>query len=184
MASYPEVSVDMSLSNRYVDLIEEGFDVAFRVGEVADSGLIARTLAPYQLCLGAAPSYLTQRPTITHPNDLINHECLGFSLTELRTRWRFQGSDGEITVPVTGRLMTDSGESLLMAARAGVGILLQPRELLSEDFDAGALVEILTAYPIPTRPFHLLYAPDRRMTPKLRSFIDFAITAFGFGSDR
>lgn len=179
MAMYPEVSVDMSLSNRYVDLIDEGFDVAFRVGELSDSGLIARALAPYRLRLCAAPSYLAGHPSITHPADLEQHECLGFSYTELRTRWTFQGPEGEIAVPVSGRLMVDSGEALLMAARAGMGLLLQPCELVREDMAAGRLVQVLPDYPIPTRPFHLLYAPDRRMTPKLRSFIDFAVAAFG-----
>lgn len=179
MAAYPEVSVDMSLSNRYVDLIDEGFDVAFRVGELSDSGLIARALAPYRLRLCAAPSYLASHTAITHPNDLTQHECLGFSYTELRTRWTFAGPEGEITVPVSGKLMVDSGEALLMAARAGMGLMLQPCELVREDVSAGRLVLVLPEYPVPTRPFHLVYAPDRRMTPKLRSFIDFAVAAFG-----
>ncbi len=184
LAAYPEVSVDMSLSNRYVDLIDEGFDVAFRVGELSDSGLIARALAPYRLRLCAAPSYLANHPPISHPRDLGQHECLGFSYTELRTRWTFVGPEGEITVAVSGTLMVDSGEALLMAARAGMGILLQPCELVREDLAAGRLVQVLPEYPIPTRPFHLLYAPDRRMTPKLRSFIDFAVAAFGADAQR
>ncbi|SFN69077.1 DNA-binding transcriptional regulator, LysR family [Formivibrio citricus] len=179
MAAYPEVSVDMSLSNRLVDLVDEGFDVAFRVGELSDSGLIARALAPYRLRLCAAPSYLASHPPITHPNDLAQHECLGFSYTELRTRWTFEGPEGEMTVPVSGRLMVDSGEALLMAARAGMGVLIQPCELVRDDLAAGRLVEVLPEYPVPSRPFHILYAPDRRMTPKLRSFIDFAVSAFG-----
>jgi len=178
LASCPEVSVDMSLSNRFVDLIDEGFDVAFRVGELSDSGLIARALAPYRLRLCAAPAYLAAHPPITHPLELAQHECLGFSYTELRTRWVFEGPDGLISVPVSGKLMVDSGEALLMAARAGMGILLQPWELVRDEVDSGRLVELLPDYPVPARPFHLLYAPDRRMTPKLRSFIDFAITAF------
>lgn len=175
----PQVSIDMSLSNRYVDLIDEGFDVAFRVGELSDSGLIARALAPYRLRLCAAPSYLTSRPSVRHPEDLTQHECLGFSYTELRTRWTFSVPDGDITVPVSGKLMADSGEALLFLARAGMGILLQPDELVRDDLRAGRLVEILPDFPVPTRPFHLVYAPDRRMTPKLRSFIEFALEAFG-----
>lgn len=178
LASCPEVAVDMSLSNRFVDLIDEGFDVAFRVGELSDSSLIARALEPYRLRLCAAPAYLATHPPIKHPSDLAQHECLGFSYTELRTRWAFEGPDGLITVPVSGKLMVDSGEALLMAARAGIGILLQPCELVRDELDSGRLVELLPDYPVPARPFHLLYAPDRRMTPKLRSFIDFAIAVF------
>jgi DNA-binding transcriptional LysR family regulator len=179
LAAYPEVSVDMSLANRFVDLIDEGFDVAFRVGELSDSGLIARRLAPYRLRLCAAPAYITSHAPITHPADLELHECLGFSYTELRTRWSFEGPEGTITVPVSGKLMVDSGEALLMAARAGMGVLLQPCELVRDDLVAGLLVELLPDFPVPTRPFHLVYAPDRRMTPKLRSFVDFAVAAFG-----
>ncbi len=178
LASCPEVSVDMSLSNRFVDLIDEGFDVAFRVGELSDSSLIARALAPYRLRLCAAPAYIAAHLPITHPSELTQHECLGFSYTELRTRWTFEGPDGLIIVLVSGKLMVDSGEALLMAARAGIGILLQPCELVRDDLASGRLVELLPEFPVPTRPFHLLYAPDRRMTPKLRSFIDFAIAAF------
>lgn len=179
LAQYPEVSIDMSLANRFVDLIDEGFDVAFRVGELSDSGLIARALAPYRLRLCAAPAYLASHPPITHPADLEQHECLGFSYTELRTRWTFTGPEGDITVPVSGKLMVDSGEALLMAARAGMGLLLQPCELVRDDLASGRLIEVLPDYPIPTRPFHVLYAPDRRMTPKLRSFIDFVLATFG-----
>lgn len=178
LASCPEVSVDMSLSNRFVDLIDEGFDVAFRVGELSDSSLIAQALAPYRLRLCAAPAYIAAHLPITHPSELTQHECLGFSYTELRTRWTFEGPDGLIIVLVSGKLMVDSGEALLMAARAGIGILLQPCELVRDDLASGRLVELLPEFPVPTRPFHLLYAPDRRMTPKLRSFIDFAIAAF------
>ena len=183
LAMYPDVSIDMLLSNRYVDLIDEGIDVAFRVGELPDSGLIARALAPYRLRLCASPSYLANRPAITHPNDLAQHECLGFSHTELRTRWTFEDKTGEaISVSITGKLMVDSGEALLMAARAGLGILLQPCELVRDELATGRLVQLLADYPVAARPFHLLHAPDRRMTPKLRSFIDFAIAAFGTDS--
>lgn len=179
LARHREVSVDLSLTNRAVDLIDEGFDVVFRVGELSDSGLIARRLAPYRLRLCAAPSYLAQHPPIAHPHDLARHECLGFSFTELRRRWHFQSPGGLIDVEVSGRLMADSGEALLSAARAGMGVMLQPGELVQDDLASGRLVELLPDYPVPTRPLHLLHAPDRRMTPKLRSFIDFALGAFG-----
>lgn len=179
LRTYPDVTIDMALSNRYVDLIDEGFDIVFRVGELADSGLIARALSPYRLCLCAAPAYLADCPPITHPGDLEQQECLGFSHTELRSRWSFEGPDGLITVPVSGKLMVDSGEALLMAARAGMGVLLQPYELVNADLASGSLVTVLPEFPVPARAFHVLYAPDRRMTPKLRSFLDFVLDNFG-----
>ena len=179
LRTYPDVTIDMALSNRYVDLIDEGFDIVFRVGELANSGLIARALLPYRLCLCAAPAYLATCASITHPRDLEQQECLGFSLTELRSRWSFEGPDELITVPVSGKLMVDSGEALLMAARAGMGLLLQPYELVSADLASGSLVTVLPEFPVPARAFHVLYAPDRRMTPKLRSFLGFVLENFG-----
>ena len=183
MAAYPGVQVEVSLANRYVDALEEGADAVFRVGELSDSSRIARRLAPYRLILCAAPAYLEAHPPITSPMDLASHECLGFAHTELRTHWRFDGPGGLVTVPVTGRLMVDSGEALLVAARAGMGVLLQPAELVEPDIVAGRLVRVLPKYRAPDRPLHLLYAPDRQMTPKLRSFIEFAVAAFGSGTD-
>ncbi|WP_417068473.1 LysR family transcriptional regulator [Niveibacterium terrae] len=184
LKDYPDVSIDLALTNRQVDLVDEGFDVIFRVGELSDSGLIARALAPYRLVLCAAPSYLAASKPITHPQDLTGHECLGFPYTELRTHWTFLGPGGDITVPVSGRFVVDSGEALLSAALAGMGLMLQPSELVLPEIEAGRLVELLPDFPVPTRAMHLLYAPDRRMTPKLRSFVDFAIAAFGARESR
>lgn len=179
MKANPMISVELTLANRAVDVIDEGFDVVFRVGQLSDSGLVARPLAPYQLVLCAAPSYLRDKPAITTPWDLQDHECLGFSHTELRTHWTFDGPEGKVIVPVNSRLMADHGEPLLCAALAGLGILLQPVELVRQSLLVGDLVPLLPTYPIPSRPLHVLYAPDRRLTPKLRSFLDFALKTFG-----
>lgn len=179
MKANPMVSVELTLANRAVDVIDEGFDVVFRVGQLSDSGLIARPLAPYQLVLCAAPAYLRDKPAITSPWDLQDHECLGFSHTELRTHWTFDGPEGKVIVPINSRLMADHGEPLLCAALAGLGILLQPVELVRQSLLAGDLVPLLATYAVPSRPLHVLYAPDRRLTPKLRSFLDFATQTFG-----
>jgi DNA-binding transcriptional LysR family regulator len=182
MQANPQVHVELTLSNRAVDLIDEGFDVVFRVGQLADSGLIARPLAPYKLILCASPLYLEGKPTINTPWDLQNHECLGFSHTELRTHWTFDGPQGKVVVPVGSRLMADHGEPLLCAALAGLGVLLQPIELVRQSILKGDLIQLLPDYPVPGRPLHVLYAPDRRLTPKLRSFLDFATEIFGVDS--
>jgi len=173
------VSVDLSLTNRTVDLVEEGFDVVFRTGSLPDSSLMARRLAPLRLVLCAAPGYLKSAAKLRKPDDLQEHECLVFSHTSLRTQWSFDGPDGRVSVPITGRFATDSGEALRAAAVAGMGVLLQPHELVSEEIAAGRLVRLLPTYEPPARPLHALYAPDRRMTPKLRSFLDFAVQRFG-----
>lgn len=179
MAAYPGVNVELTLTNRSVDLINEGFDAVFRVGQLADSGLIAIPLAPYRLVLCAAPHYLERHPALHTPWDLQKHDCLGFAYTEMRTQWTFDGPEGRVVVPVSSRLMADHGESLLCAALAGLGILLQPQELVRASLAEGRLIQILPDYEVPTRPMHILYAPDRRVTPKLRSFLDFSVAKFG-----
>lgn len=179
MQLYPEISVELCLSNRYIDLIDEGFDAIFRIGELSDSGLIARQLRPYRLILCASPRYLETHEPLLTPDDLTRHECLGFSHTELRTIWTFDGPDGHKTVQVKGRLMSDSGEAIVCAGLCGAGIMLQPSELVTPYLQSGQLVEILPEYKAPTRPMHLVHTPDRRMTPKLRSFVDFIVASFG-----
>lgn len=175
----PEVSLELCLSNRTVDLVEERFDAVFRTGELADSQLLARTLAPYQMVICAAPAYLDEAGTPLAPQDLTRHQCLIFTHTSMRTEWKFEGPGGQISVPVTGRFKTDNSEALLAAALSGLGIIMQPHPLMSADIAAGRLVRILPDYELPGRPVHVLYAQDRRMTPRLRSFIDFCITHFG-----
>lgn len=174
-----EVTLELSLTNRLVDVVDEGYDLVFRIGELTDSGLIARQLAPYRLILCAAPGYLAARESIKTPQDLSRQECLGYLHPELSKRWTLIGPEGTVTVPVSGRLMVDSGEALMAAALSGVGVLLQPFEIVEPYLSSGQLVTLLPEYHAPTLPMHILYAPDRRMTPKLRSFIDFAIAHFG-----
>ncbi|MFP4592354.1 LysR family transcriptional regulator [uncultured Ralstonia sp.] len=179
LRQHPEVSVDLSLTNRTVDLVEEGFDVVFRTGDLPDSSLIARRLAPLRLVLCAAPSYIESADQLRTPQDLPEHECLVFSHTSLRTQWSFDGPGGRVSVPINGRFSTNTGEALRAAAVAGMGILLQPYELVTYEIEAGRLIRLLPEYEPPARALHALYASDRQMTPKLRSFLDFAVQRFG-----
>ena len=179
MAANPDVSVRLTLNDRVVDLVDEGYDCVFRVGALADSTLIARRLRPVELVACASPAYLERRGAPQHPRALAGHECLGFADWELEQCWRFVGPEGEIAVPVKARLSANIGQALRQASLAGWGILLQARELTAEDIEAGRLVRVLPEWEAPRRPMHLLFAPDRRVTPKLRSFIAFAAERFG-----
>ncbi len=174
---YPEVSVDVALSDRVVDLVEEGFEAAIRIGRLPDSGLVAKPLSPYRLMICASPDYLARKGTPAKPDDLTRHECLSFSPAAL-AHWRMTDDEGAWRIPVSGRLQVNHGQALRMAALHGLGIVLQPAILLEADVRAGRLVQLLPTYDLPSRPMHVVYLPDRYRSPKLRSFVDYLAERF------
>lgn len=177
--AHPAVDIDFVLSDRAVDLVDEGFDVAVRVGELPDSSLVARRLRPYRSVVCAAPAYLERHGTPSVPADLTAHRCLGFAHPVAGRRWRLAGPDGEVVVPVSLVLTANNGEALKMAALVGLGIIMQPEVLLADDLHAGRLVRILPDYAPASRSMHLLFAADRRPPAKIRTFVDFLIERFG-----
>ncbi|WP_296228475.1 LysR family transcriptional regulator [Ralstonia sp. UBA689] len=181
LRAYPEVQVDLTLSDRIVDVVDEGYDAVIRIAPLADSGLIARELSPYRLVVCASPAYLAGHGTPEHPADLENHQCLSFAYWAQPTAldWEFSNAQGQTIVRVKSRLSINNGAGLRMAALEGLGIILQPLELVQDDLASGRLVQLLSDYEAPSRPIHLLYSPDRRPTPKLRSFVDHVVAAFG-----
>ncbi len=177
---YPEVRVDLTLNNRLVDLVEEGIDAAIRVGDLSDSGLIARPLAPYRLITCAAPAYLALRGRPQTPQELATHACLGFHPGSLTDAWTLQDPNGDpITVRVAGPMASNNGEALLGAAVGGAGIILQAEALVAREIEAGTLVPILEEYQPKALPMHVLYSANRQISPKLRSFVDFLSERFG-----
>jgi len=178
LALYPEVEVDLSLNDRVIDLVDEGYEVALRVGALEDSSLIARKLAPYRLQLCASPDYLRRRGVPRQVEDLADHNCLSFVYARSGSEWRFTGPEGESEVTIRGRLQTNNGDALRLAARRGLGIILQPAALLAEDIASGALVPLLAGHVPPSFPMHIVYLPDRWPTPKVRSFVDFVVERF------
>ncbi len=178
----PEVRVEMTLNNRVLDLLEEGYDVVIRTGTLPDSGLMARKLAPYRLVACATPDYLAQHGTPSHPKDLTAHACLGFHPGAAFDTWSFtiQSPDDEvIPVQVSGPMSTNSGQALRAAALGSVGIVLQAEALLLPDMIAGRLVRVLEQFSPKPLPLNALYSPTRAITPKLRSFLDFLTAQFG-----
>lgn len=178
MAHYAEIEVDLVLSDRVLDLVEEGFDAAIRIGDVREASLIARSLRPYRMVLCAAPDYLERCGTPEAVPDLAAQRCLGFSYWREQDRWRL----GDAEVSVNCRFRANNGEALRQAALRGMGIVLQPEALLAGDLAAGRLTRLLPQVDPPSRPMHLIYQSDRRATPKLRCFVDFALSAFGRGT--
>jgi DNA-binding transcriptional LysR family regulator len=193
MALYPGVDLDVVITDAMIDLAEDGFEAAIRIGSLSGTGvpeadLIARPLAGYQLVICASPGYLAGRGMPRRPDDLGTHECLTYIYSarsewrEAQTVWRVSGPEGEIDVPVAGRLQIDSAQGLRRAALAGMGVVMLPEILLSEDIAAGRLVRLLPDYWPPARPLNLIYLRDRRMSPKLKSFVDFILGRFGPGT--
>lgn len=180
-ARYPEVALELGLNDRRVDLVEEGFDLAVRVGVLDDSRLVARRLAPCRLVVCAAPAYLAARGTPRTVADLSAHACLGYTLSARvgPERWTF-GARGEVRVPVAGGLCANNGDALRAAALAGLGIVYQPTFIVGDDLRAGRLASLALDHPtVDGGGVFALYAPGRRLPLKCRALIDFLAAQWG-----
>ncbi|MGK9165252.1 LysR family transcriptional regulator [Inquilinus limosus] len=175
---YPEVSVDLTLNDRVVDLLEDGYDLAIRIGRLADSSLIARRLAPCRILLCAAPAYLATHGTPTHPSDLARHRCIGYAYGANRDEWVFTGPEGEVRVRVSARLQINNGDAIQAAIREGYGIARQPDFIAAPELTAGRLVQVLPEWRLPEIGIHAVYPPARTLSAKVRSFVDFLAERF------
>lgn len=177
-AMHPALKIDLGLNDRIVDLVEEGWDVAIRVGRLRAGDLIARRLAPCRLVLAAAPSYLAAHGTPLRVVDLPDHNCLTYTLSSAPV-WAF-GAGGAVRVEVQGNLQANNGDALLMAARAGQGIVYEPSFILGDDLRAGRLVALALDHPLTDLDgVHAVYPSNRRPPAKLRAFIDFMVDRCG-----
>jgi len=182
---YPQVRMDVVLTNNRPDLLESGLDVAFRLGHFEPSNLIARPLIDYTLTVCASPDYVARRGMPLTPEDLRQHDCLSFAYPagddwqSVEKRWRLSGPDGEIMVDVSGPMLMNTSAGLHQAARTGMGIVMLPDALVEQDLRDGRLVTVMPDYQPPSRPLHLLYAQDRYRLPKLRRFVEFAMRTWG-----
>ncbi len=176
--AHPEVAIELTLNDRVVDLVEEGYDAAIRIGDLADSSLVARRLAPYRMMICASPAYLERAGVPATPADLAAHQCLGFSHWSKRRGWSLLGSDTGESAKAKSRFQSNNGQALRTMALAGFGIVMQPEVLAAEDVAAGRLVEILRDFWPSSLPMHLLYPRDRQAVPKLTTFIEFMLAKF------
>lgn len=185
LGAYPEVDVNLVLDDRYVDLAAESFDLAIRIGHLADSALMARKLAETRLLLVAAPDYLARAGVPARIEDLNEHQLLHYTNQATGNFWRLRTRSGEERqIRVGGRLTANNGNTLGWAAEAGLGIALAPSFMLGEALASGRLVEVLPGRPADVLGIHALYPPGRYPQPKLRAFIDFMVEHFrGRGPD-
>jgi len=178
LARYPKVDVELDLSDRVVDLMEDGFEAAIRIGQLPqDADLVAKPLAPYRSMICAAPDYLARHGTPQVPGELERHACLSFGCAP--SHWRLQRDGKAWRVPVAGRVQVNNGQALRNAAVHGLGIVMQPAIVLEAEVRAGRLVQLLPDYELPSRPMHVVFLPDRYRSPRLRSFIDYVVARFG-----
>ena len=172
---HPKLSVDLRLADRYADLIEEGIDVAIRVGELADSRLLSRRLAPHRLCAFASPAYLKRRGTPQHPDDLIHHDCVNFRFqsTGQPLRWPFRIGGRTVELTPNAGIVTDFSDAVAAILVAGGGIGISPTYVVASYVERGALVPVLQNFATERSVFTALWPESRRGNPNVKAFLAF-----------
>lgn len=178
MSANPAVSLEVTLADRIVDLVEEGFDLAVRIARLPSSSLISRRLTSTRMILCASPDYLREHGTPAHPAELAKHAVHAYSLLSMGENWEFDGPDGRVSVRVSPRMRTNSGDTCRAAALQHGGIVLQPSFLVGEDLRSGALVEVLPRYRSAELGVYAVYPTRKHVSPKVRLLIDFLARAF------
>jgi LysR family transcriptional regulator for bpeEF and oprC len=179
-ARYPDIRLSLTFTDRYVDLVEEGVDVAVRLGALQDSSLIARRLTAAQFKLVATPGYFAKHGRLKTLDDVTKHNCLAFTSrdTRLTRDWRFMQGEGETTLTPRGTMSFSDGGALCEAACAGYGLAQMHDYYLDTEIARGKLVSVLDRFKPKADPVWLVYPPTRHLTPKVRAFVDFMTAQF------
>lgn len=176
---HPQVQIQSSYSDTFVDLIAEGFDCAIRVGRLRDSNLIARRVGPISCRLVASPAYIRAHGAPVRLDEIAEHDAA----TRDSETWQFQDAGKVVTVRPRGRFVADNGVSLVAAALDGVGIAYLPQELIKDHMNSGALVPIMTNYPIPPAGIYVVRPPGQYPTRKVKILTEILIECFGKAND-
>ena len=176
---HPKVEFDVSLNDRTVDIVGGGFDMAVRIGNLSDSALIARKLAPVRGVVVASPSYLAERGRPEHPLDLAGHDLLFYANIPAYEQWRFRVDGEYVHAKGHARFRADNGDMLREAACAGLGVAVMPSFIASDAIGKGTLEVILRDYPLDELGLHLVMPPGRASTARIRALIDFLAARFG-----
>lgn len=173
LARHPGLAIDLTLTDRPVDLVEDGVDLVLRIGRQPDSSLIVRRLGGIRMRVCAAPAYLARRGEPASPEDLAGHDCVVFAMAPGPVSWPFQTAVGRVTVPVAARLRANDLDAAVAAALAGAGLVRAPSWQVADLVAAGRLTAVLTGYERPSAPVQALFLPSRLLSPKIRLFADF-----------
>lgn len=173
LRQYPAVKLDIALADRRIDLIEEGYDLAIRVGSLAESGLIARKLSSDHIVLCASPAYVKAHGAPRTPEDLRQHACLNYTYSSSGEEWAFGTPDARSAVRIDGPMRANNGDMLRIAACDGAGIIWQPRFIVEEDLRAGRLVQLLPDLAGVELGIHAIYPSRKHLSAKVRTFVDY-----------
>jgi DNA-binding transcriptional LysR family regulator len=181
LQEYPEIRIELQLSDQYVSALDEGFDVLIRIGDVHDTTLVATPLRPYRLIVCAAPHYLQKNGNPNTPTALALHNCLiyGTLLQQNSCQWCFSKQQEVIQARVQGNLICNHWQAMYQAAISGLGIILGPADALAPAIQAGQLQQILCDYQAPLRPMQILYPAKRKPTAKILCFVKAFEAEFG-----
>lgn len=184
---HPELAVDLTLNERFVDLVEEGIDVAIRFGPIRDESLVVRELATTQRLTVAAPAYLRRHGAPSRPEDLPSHVCVAFNYAPA-AEWSYRGARGEVRVKVTSAFRSNNGHAIRGAILAGLGIGWLPEALIHRQLKGGKLKALLPGYVMPPLEVHAVYSSARHMPMKVRAFLEYLDQQFrglpGFADTR
>jgi DNA-binding transcriptional LysR family regulator len=184
LAQHPEVRFDVSLSDRVVDIVEEGFDLAIRIGAPGADNLVARKLGETRFVPCASPEYLAKHGAPKTPEELERHNCFTYEYVTPRNLWRFHDRAGaERTVRVAGRLHSNNGDLLAEVAAQGAGVVFEPAFIVGPEVRAGRLVALLQEFVPPTVPIYALYPSRKHLSAKVRRFVDFLTERFSQAQD-
>lgn len=172
LARFPEVRVEMVCTDRVVDLVEEGFDLAIRAGALRDSTLIARRIGSGRRLVVASPHYLARRGVPDSPENLPSHDCMSFGGGQDWRVWRLRREERALEIPIEPHLLVNDFDILRAAAVAGLGITMLPAERCDEDLRAGRLEQLLPDWTAPETVMHAVYPSTRHLSPKVKSFVD------------
>ncbi|MGQ3074783.1 MAG: LysR family transcriptional regulator [Ferrovibrionaceae bacterium] len=178
LARHPEVAVDLIMSDGFADLVEQGIDVAIRVGEVTDPGLIVRRIGMVRRVTVATPAYLRRRRAPACPADLADHDCIVYTRLATGNRWTFEGPKGPVTVDVAGRFRADNSEAVRDGVLGGLGIAVIPAFAFTDEIATGAVQVLLKEFEPRPLPMHAVH-PSRRFVPmKVRAIVDYLADEF------
>lgn len=179
MARYPDIELDISLVDRLVDLVDEGFDLAVRISRGGSPTVISRKIATIRHFVCASPEYIARQGAPQTPDDIRNHPCIAYAYSASADEWRLLDGAGQLhTVPVTNIFHTNNGETACAAALAGLGLILQPTFLIGELLRQGRLVRLLPDYQTPEIDVLAVYPSRRYVSAKVRVMVDFLVEAF------